>query len=232
MKRENLIQALAAYLESLSPSHPLRVAIDGVDAAGKTTFARELAEALAGSSREVIQVSADRFLNPTSRRYRLGADSPLGFYQDTYNYPALINALLKPLGPGGDRGYQTASYDKLTDRPFSPPRRQASPDAILLVDGIFLLRPLLEPYWDITLFLHCDFEVTLARGSKRDAELIGSEAEARQRYLARYIPGQQLYFAKARPLDKAKIVIDNRDLEAPVLIRAPFKPDPMPSTEG
>jgi uridine kinase len=91
----------------------------------------------------------------------------------------------------------------------------------LILDGIFLLRPELVQYWDLSIFVACDFEVTRARGVHRDAELFGSHAEAENRYHQRYIPGQQRYFTEAHPLDKADIVIDNNILEEPLFIRFP-----------
>ncbi len=42
MTRQPLLQQLADLLISLERSHPLRVAITGIDAAGKTTLADEL----------------------------------------------------------------------------------------------------------------------------------------------------------------------------------------------
>jgi putative protein kinase ArgK-like GTPase of G3E family len=45
-KRRALIAAIAARIAALSPGTFLRIAIDGVDGAGKTTFGDELADTL------------------------------------------------------------------------------------------------------------------------------------------------------------------------------------------
>jgi uridine kinase len=87
------------------------------------------------------------------------------------------------------------------------------------MDGIFLLRPELRQHWDLSIFLHADFEQTLPRGAVRDAGLFGSQAAAEERYQKRYIPGQKLYLREARPLDKADIVIDNNTIHKPRLIK-------------
>ena len=42
--RQEVIQHIANRIEALDLGHPTRVGIDGVDAAGKTTLADELAE--------------------------------------------------------------------------------------------------------------------------------------------------------------------------------------------
>jgi uridine kinase len=49
---------------ALAPDRIVRVAIDGVDGAGKTTFANELAEVVGGLGRPVIRASVDGFHNP------------------------------------------------------------------------------------------------------------------------------------------------------------------------
>jgi uridine kinase len=51
----------------------------------------------------VIRASVDGFHHPREIRYRLGRDSPEGFYRDSYDLDALQRELLDPLSPGGSR---------------------------------------------------------------------------------------------------------------------------------
>ena len=219
MEREALILELAYSIRQIGCAHPVRVAIDGVDASGKTMLANELAQQLRSAQREVIQASVDDFHLPAEVRHQKGSLSPEGFYHDSYNYPALIKNLLVPLGPNGNRQYRTASFNLRRNRPVSPTLKTASDDAILLVDGIFLLRPALLPYWELTIYIEADFSTTMARGIARDAKFFGSTEDAAQRYRQRYVPGQQLYHQEANPLDRADIIIDNNYLEAPKFLR-------------
>lgn len=62
------------------------LAVDGVDGAGKTTFADQLATMV---ERPVVRASCDAFHNDAFHRYRLGRESPEGFYLDSFNYDAL-----------------------------------------------------------------------------------------------------------------------------------------------
>ncbi|MFW5713573.1 MAG: uridine kinase [Brevefilum sp.] len=218
MNRDRLIGTIAGIIAETPSADPLRVAVDGVDAAGKTVFANELAKALGSTHRQVIRASVDGFHLPKAVRRQQGPLSPEGFYMDSYNYPALIELLLLPLSLNGDRQYRTAVFDVRRDRAVQVPWQTAENDAILVFDGIFLLRPALLPYWDLTIFLHADFENTIARGVARDRSLFQSEDEARHRYEQRYIPGQKIYFIDAHPLDKADILIDNNILEDPEII--------------
>src|ERR671937_1286035 len=73
-----VIGDLANRIEPVRRPNPVRVAIDGVDAAGKTTLADELAPVLRRRGREVVRASIDGFHRPRAERYRRGELSPEG----------------------------------------------------------------------------------------------------------------------------------------------------------
>ena len=52
-------------------------------------------------------------------------------------------------------------FDYRSDRAVEPPIRVASIDAVLLFDGVFLLRPELEGLWDVTVWVDVPFEITV-----------------------------------------------------------------------
>lgn len=197
---------------------PLRVAIDGVDASGKTTLADELASLLTGRGHPVIRASLDGFHRPRGERYLRGPDSFEGYYHDSFDYPALRECLLLPLGPGGSRRIRRAVFDARVDRPLTADVEDAPEDAILLLDGVFLLRPELFDLWDLRVFVNTPFAVTLARAAQRDLALFGSAEAVITRYQQRYIPGQRLYLREARPRERADIVVENADVERPGLV--------------
>jgi len=207
--RGELLDRLAAAIESVTTSRPLRVAVDGPPAAGKTTLADELAQLLRDRGRDVIRASAEGFHWPRAQRYRHGEFSPESNYHDAFDYDTLRRVLLDPLGPDGDRRYRQAVYDIDTDTAMSPPVRTAPADAVLLVDGVFLLRPELIGRWDLSIFVSAAFEQILGRARIRDLARLGSTAEVERRFRTRYIPAQRLYFAAARPVDHADIVVHN-----------------------
>ncbi len=220
MNRVELLKKLAAQIADVRRDHPVRVAIDGVDASGKTTLADELVAPLQSIGRSVIRSSADYFHNPKETRYRRGETSPEGYFHDSFNYPLLTRVLLEPLGPAGSLLYRRVAFDYRSDAQVEEPFEKAVPDAVLLFDGVFLLRPEIREYWDLSVFIRTDFAVAVKRAEKRDLEMLGSVASVRSRYERKYIPGQKLYLSEAQPERWASLVIDNNDIAHPSAVPA------------
>lgn len=208
---------MAARIDSITVDHPTRVGIDGVDAAGKTTIADEIAASLQASGRTVIRASIDGFHNPSAVRRQRGSNSPQGYFLDSFNYSALRAVLLDPLGPAGSRHYRRAIFDFRTDTEVEAPLEEASVDSTLLFDGVFLLRPEIQDCWDFSIFVHADFSTTLGRAMARDVELFGSEEEVLRRYTERYVPGQKIYLSEVAPERAASVVVVNDDPRSPVI---------------
>jgi|SRR5215467_6829179 len=210
--REMALSQLAEMIFSISHDHPLRVAIDGIDAAGKSMLADELVPLLERRGRPVIRASIDGFHRTRRERYQRGQDSAEGYYEDSFDYNSLREVLLQPVGPGGNRQFQRAVFDFHTDTPLPMRLEEAAPNAILLFDGVFLLMPVLNDLWDYRIFVHVDFEVALQRAIVRDQALFGSAEAVKARYLQRYIPGQRLYLKEVHPRERADVVVENNDL--------------------
>jgi uridine kinase len=217
MTRDQVLDNLAKMLATLQISHPVRVAIDGIDASGKTTLANELAERLRASGRRVIRASTDNFHHPHEIRYRQGKDSPDGYYHDSFDYESILFLLLIPLGPDGNRRCKTGIYNYrnkiLIDEPFI----QVPENAILLFDGVFLLRPELYSAWDFRIFIKVDFDTALRRALARDKDLFGSVKNTEKRYLQRYFPGQRLYINQVNPEALANLIVHNHQIQNPTV---------------
>jgi uridine kinase len=210
-----LVQVAAAVPDPALRGVPVRVAVDGIDAAGKTMFAEGLAEALKRLGREVVSVSVDGFHASRERRYTRGVLSAVGYWLDSYDYAAFDEQVLAPFAPKGTRRYRRAAHDVATDTPLDQPWEQAADECVLIVDGIFLLRDELLKSWDFSLFLAVRPKTAIARMALRDG-IPPDPADARTR---RHIGGQRLYLRSCRPAGRATIVIDNEDFDRPVIRR-------------
>ena len=141
---------------------------------------------------------------------RVAIDGPPATGKTTLN-----RVLLDPLGPGGDRRFQRAAYDRTTDTVLSPPVCTAPADAVLVFDGVFLMRPELIDRWDLRSFVSTALETTVDRAVIRERR-VSSRAEVERRWRERYIPSQQFYFATVRPSHHADIIVHNDEPQQPV----------------
>ena len=240
MNRKKAILHLVDMIVDIQLDYPVRVGIDGVDASGKTMLADELIEPIQSKGRSVIRVSVDGFHNPREIRHRQGRCSPQGYYEDSFNHNAIASSVLEPLGPGGNLKYRSASFDFKSNSEVHAPLQSANQDAILLFEGIFLHRPELRRYWDFSIFVHADFDITIKRAQKRDIYLFKSAEKIREIYEQRYIPGEQIYLDTESPFQRANVIWNNNDIENPRLtINKPAKlwsagrsPTPPPLPNG
>ena len=194
----------------------VRVGVDGVDGAGKTVFAAELAAALRDLGRPVVELSVDDWHRVRSRRHARGRESPEGFWLDSFDHERLIEEALRPLGAGGSRRFRPAGHDLETDEVLHGDLVEAPPVAVAVVDGLFLHRAELDGAFDFTIFVEVPFEVSAARMAVRD----GSPADPAHPALRRYVEAQRTYFAQRSPWERADLVVDNSDLARPRLVES------------
>ena len=187
--RAACIAELAAWVAGIEASGPLRVALDGPDAAGKTTLAGELAAVLLSDhALQVVRVSADDFQAPAEQRHRRGRYSPDGYLLEAFDQAALRRRILA-----------------------------VAESAVVLVDGVFLQRPPLLDVWDAAVWVEVTDATILTRALARDVDVLGSREEVWRLYEARYLPAQRAYAETWRPGDAADVVLRNDDPNAPQL---------------
>jgi uridine kinase len=218
VERARVVGRIADHLSAKWPGHPLRVGVDGVTAAGKTTLAAELSEAVAQRGRAVIGLSMDGFHHRRAHRYRRGRESAEGYYHDAYDLASFADLVLEPLGPGGARRFAAAILDLERDQPVEA-WAEAADDAVVIVDGSFLQRFELAHLWDETVFIDTAFELAKDRGSTRDARRFGGIEEARRLFDVRYHAASHLYLSEIDPAGAATIVVENDNPEHPFVRR-------------
>jgi uridine kinase len=212
--RGQLLRRIANEITSTANSTVSMIGIDGVDGAGKTCFADELARCI--SDVPVIRASIDAFHNPRRIRYAKGKDSPQGYFEDSFNYDLLTEYLLDPLSPGGSMKYRTEAFDYRIDEPVDSPICVAQVPALLLFDGIFLHRPELIGYWDYSVFLHVSPRESVRRCIAR-AGAEGPSTDPDDPVHRRYVVGQKKYLDACNPMAHATLVVDNDDFDAPYI---------------
>ncbi len=163
-------QIIAKRIAAIQKTTPILLCIDGIDGSGKTFFARKLAAAVAQTGKNVVLCAVDDFHNPQKIRYQKGQFSPLGFYEDSYNYRRLIADLLLPFATG--RGsYIAALFDVDRDLSLATKRQPVPENAVLIVEGILVLaEESVRERLDLRIFIDTDADLRLARRLQRDID--------------------------------------------------------------
>jgi uridine kinase len=215
VSRAEVLSTLCDRILALAPGGPAAVAIDGPDASGKTTLADALVAPLETRGAFVVRASIDDFERPRAERYVRGRFSAKGYYRDSFDYGAFQRLLLDPLTSGASPALvRTRAFDVVADKPIATRPVAVPARGVVLVDGVFLLRPELRDRWNLSILLEVCERETLRRALARAG---GDSQELRRLNKARYIAGYQLYRDDANPEEAAALVIDNNDPANPVI---------------
>jgi uridine kinase len=160
----------------------------------------------------------DDFHNPRSIRYQKGRESAKGYYLDAYDHQSLLNKLLIPLGPNGNRQYSVKSHDLSSDQYVDNDFETAEENSLLLIDGTFLFKEDLRKELDFMIFVHTDFDIALERGSLREQHALGGLERAKSIFIERYHAASRMYLDECEPAKYADMILLNNDLAKPELI--------------
>jgi hypothetical protein len=204
LRRSALVDRLADVLAADGRAGRLRVAVDGPRVAAGAALAADLVGPLRTRGRPALRVSAWDFLRPASLRFELGRDDPDGFYDSWFDVSALGREVLGPLGDGGTGEHPLALWDPVADRAMRAARVSAPVDAVLLLDGPFLLRPELAWGFDSTIHLALSPAARRRRVPAADAR--------------RELPAYDRYDAEVAPVETADLVVRLDDPARPALL--------------
>lgn len=217
--RSALVTQVAVAVVAHS-SGRLRVAVDGRTAAGKTSFAHELAAAVRDLGRPTLRASLDDFKHPWRHATEHGYDrvSGEGYYRNAHDHASIRHLLLEPAGAAGSGEVVLCAHDPLTGEDHRDLVVRAAPDAVLIVDTVFALRPEWNDLWDFRIWLEVAAARSLLRGVARDGPREGSH-EATRLHQDRYGASEEIYLAEVDAVSRADIVIDNHDWVSPHVVR-------------
>ena len=165
------------------------VAIDGPSGSGKTT----LAEALEASSLAVTIVHVDDFYSEE------GVDPPGGMDPedacDEYvDWLRLSELVLEPL-KDGDNGYYQV-YDWVAQK--SDAWVTIEPRGVLIVEGVYAMRPELWDAYDVKVYVDTPQETRLNRLVERSDNPV---------WVKRWAEAEVWYNANIKPIDHADVIV-------------------------
>lgn len=79
---------------------------------------------------------------------------------------------------------------------------------VVVLEGIFLLKPEFRRHYDVALWVECGFETALGRALARGQEGLSREETIRA-YRTIYFPARELHLARDDPRSAATLVLDN-----------------------
>lgn len=154
------------------------VAVDGLPGSGAAAVADALAATFADRDHAVVRASIDDF--------------PRGGETAPAEGESFRDALATPFRRSSAEGFRLAPGAEQTT---------TDADAVLIVDGLFLLQPGLIGLWNYSVFVEVPREIA--------AERAGSAAVPSEE-------DQRAYLGSVRPRTRAVAIVDNTDADAPV----------------
>lgn len=181
---------------------PFIVAIDGLSGAGKTTLVNQLR----GASPNEVILHIDDFIVERHRRYETGQPEAMEYYALQWDVDLLVQTLFKPLRQG-QTTLTLPFYERDRDE-IVMGTVEIAPNALVLIEGIFLLRDEWQTYFDHIIYLDCPRDIRYERVLQRDT-YIGDMAARLDKYERRYWPGEAHYLKTVNPKTKADHIVQS-----------------------
>jgi len=129
------------------------------------------------------------------------------FYRHAIRFEEMFTELVLPLRARGSVRVE-AQLTEETATQFRPHLYAFEDVALILLEGIYLLKRDLRPYYDLSVWIDCSFETALARAVARAQEGLSPEETVRA-YRTLYFPAQSIHFVRDAPRAAAGLVVRN-----------------------
>ncbi|ASW55291.1 hypothetical protein [Plantactinospora sp. KBS50] len=211
---DRLSRALADVQADLRQA--LVVGVTGADASGKSHFAADLADRLQTEAKCQL-VHVDDFHRPRAVRYAGELSEAEKYLRQSIDLDRLAEEVLTPIRQNGQLR-RTMRHLHIEDDTYTVERAyDIDPSTIVIVEGVFLLRPQVREHLHRLIFLDVDEEALVARGSRRDRDLHGQGVE--RKFREKFLPAQRQIFAAYPPDRHADVIIDNSDWQIPTVTK-------------
>jgi len=189
MTREDMVNAARVLLNAHRTGARLFVALDGAGGAGKSTLARGIEEAFAGC---VSIVRCDDFYHPLHDA-QLSAEEA---YERSFDWCRLRDEALWPLRAGQVATYRRYDWtgDGLAESVEVEPRE------IVIVEGVFSMRPELRSMMDLAIFIETPREERIRRMTSR--------AQPSTSWMDQWLAAEDWYLNSVAPRRDADLILE------------------------
>jgi uridine kinase len=203
---EYVIAAIISARAKAPPARALLVAISGIDAAGKGFVTSRIAESLEKRGIKPAVITADGWLNLPHVRFG-PRDPAANFYEHAIRFDQMFEQLVLPLRDHRSINLE-ADLTEETATTFRKHRYDFRGIDVILLEGIFLLKPAYRFYYDLSLWIDCSFATALQRAITRCQEKLPPR-ETITAFQTIYFPAQRIHLASDDPLASADVIFRN-----------------------
>ena len=205
----SVIPAIIQKRKAISPQHASLVGISGIDASGKGFVTTRIAKSLQKRGIKSAVISADGWLNLPEVRFDQ-QDLAKHFYENAIRFDEMFKRVILPL-----RGTRTvnveSNFTEQTATTFRKHRYAFHNIDVILLEGIFLFKPMYRDHFHLKIWIDCSFATALRRAMARGQEDLPPQ-EAKRAFETIYFPAQRIHLARDNPREAADIVFRNDHL--------------------
>jgi uridine kinase len=201
-----VISAIAEKRKALSRERTLLVGISGIDASGKGFITAKLAHQLEERGWRIASIGVDGWLNLPHVRFA-ALDPATHFYEQAFRFEEMFEQLVLPLRDHRSINLE-ADFTEEAATIFRKHRYDFRAVDIVLLEGIFLLKPAYRHHFDLTVWIDCSFATALKRAITRCQEKLPPR-ETIAAFETIYFPAQRFHIDRDDPRAAANIVISN-----------------------
>ena len=205
----SVISAIIEKRKPLSLQRALLVGISGIDAAGKGFVTARIADWLEKRGIKLAVISADGWLNLPHVRFHQQVPAK-HFYENAIRFDEMFERVVLPLRDARNANVES-DFAEETATTFRKHRYAFRNIDIILLEGIFLFKPMCRDHFDLKIWIDCSFATALRRAMARGQEGL-PPAETINAFETIYFPAQRIHLARDNPRKAADCIFANDTL--------------------
>jgi uridine kinase len=203
---DQAVTQLLAKRREIPRQRSVLAAVTGIDASGKGYLSREILTRLLQQGTHAVHINVDGWLNLPQVRFN--PENPAEhFYNHAIRFDELFSRLILPLKVSRSVTL-TAEFAEETATEYRPHLYNFEDVSVIILEGIYLLKPEYRTHYDLTFWIDCSFSTALKRALARGQENL-PPAETIQAYETIFFPAQRIHFARDNPRAHANYIINN-----------------------